>query len=119
MSRITYTKKGNSRNTYIKSEITKSIFSAPLFVRTLWAIGNVIGFNQIKRNAVKSRGYSIKQGTTYTYYNFGKWVAYRRNTNPKRDIWYKRTVVNGDYQMTPVSHTNTTMQMIRIPARLV
>jgi len=118
MSRITYTKKGNSRDTV---ELTKPIASAPLFVRTLWAIGNTVGFNQIKRNAKKSRGYSINIGTTYTAFNFGKWVAYRRNTNvlPKNDIWYKRTIVNGVYQMTPVSHTNTTMQMIRIPARLV
>ena len=120
MSRITYTKKGLSLNQKTR-EITEPIFSAPLFVKTLWAIGNVIGFNQIKRNAVKNRGYSIVEGKTYTAFNFGKWVAYRRNTNvlPKNDIWYKRTVVNGDYQMTPVSHTNTTMQMIRIPARLV
>ena len=120
MSRITYTKKGLSLNQKTR-EITEPIFSAPLFVKTLWAIGNVIGFNQIKRNAVKNRGYSIVEGKTYTAFNFGKWVAYRRNTNvlPKNDIWYKRTVVNGAYQMTPVSHTNTTMQMIRIPARLV
>ena len=120
MSRITYTKKGLSYN-QVTREITEPIFSAPLFVKTLWAIGNVLGFNQIKRNAVKNRGYSIVKGKTYTAFNFGKWVAYRRNTNvlPKNDIWYKRTVVNGDYQMTPVSHTNTSMQMIRIPARLV
>ena len=116
MSRITYTKKGNYRDTV---ELTKPIASAPLFVRTLWAIGNAVGFNQIKRNARKSRGFSIKQGTTYTAFNFGKWVAYRRNDNPLRDIWYKRTNVEGEYQITPVSHTNTTMQMIRIPARLV
>ena len=116
MSRITYTKKGNSRDTV---ELTKPIASAPLFIRTLWAIGNAVGFNQIKRNAKKSRGYSINQGTTYTAFNFGKWVAYRLNDNPKRDIWYKRTIVDGEYQSTPVSHTNTTMQMIRIPARLV
>ena len=118
MSRITYTKKGNSRDTV---EITKPIASAPLFVRTLWAIGNAVGFNQIKRNARKSRGFSINQGTTYTAFNFGKWVAYRRNANllPKYDIWYKRTNVEGDYQITPVSHTNTTMQMIRIPSRMV
>ena len=118
MSRITYTKKGLSLNQKTR-EITEPIFSAPLFVKTLWAIGNVIGFNQIKRNAVKNRGYSIVEGKTYTAFNFGKWVAYRRNDNPLRDIWYKRTNVEGEYQITPVSHTNTTMQMIRIPARLV
>jgi len=118
MGRITYTKKGNYRDTV---ELTKPIASAPRSIRTLWAIGNAVGFNQIKRNVVKNRGYSIIKGKTYTAINFGRWVAYRRNTNvlPKNDIWYKRTNVEGDYQMTPVSHTNTTMQMIRIPARLV
>jgi len=140
MSRITYTKKGNPSNNKDK---TLPITSAPFKIRLLWALGNLFGINQIKRNAVKSRGFGFdylrpvkdkdgnfiyeEDGTikmvprTYTSINFGKWVAYRRNTNvlPKNDIWYKRTNVEGDYQMTPVSHTNTTMQMIRIPARLV
>ena len=117
MSRITYTKKGNIKDDV---DLTKPIISAPLFIRTLWAIGNTVGFNQIKRNAKKNRGYSIKQGKTYTAFNFGKWVAYKRNSDvlPKHDIRYKRTMINGTYQITPVSHTNTTMQMIRIPVRL-
>ena len=140
MSRITYTKKGNPSNNKDK---TLPITSAPFKIRLLWALGNLFGINQIKRNAVKSRGFGFdylrpvkdkdanfiyeEDGTikmaprTYTSINFGKWVAYRRNSDvlPKYDIRYKRTMVDGDYQITPVSYTNTTMQMIRIPARLV
>ena len=136
MSRITYTKKGNSNDVV---ELTNPIASAPLSIRLLWVLGNACGFTQIKRNAKKSRGFGIESdrpvtddngnlvlnsdGTvktekrTYTSFNFGKWVANKRNTNPSRDVWYKRTMVRGEYQFTPPSFTNTTMQMIRIPAR--
>tara|TARA_B100001142_G_scaffold219007_1_gene217158 strand:+ start:4315 stop:4665 length:351 start_codon:yes stop_codon:yes gene_type:complete len=113
MSRITYTKKGNPAD---NRDTTKSIASAPLSVRLLWVLGNVFGFTQIKRNAKKSRGYSISVGKTFTAFNFGKFVAYKRNPNPSRDVWFKRTMVRGEYQFTPPSFTNTTMQMIRIPA---
>tara|TARA_R100000329_G_scaffold150213_2_gene142546 strand:+ start:1522 stop:1941 length:420 start_codon:yes stop_codon:yes gene_type:complete len=137
MSRITYTKKGNPSD---RKDRTLPIASAPLSIRLLWAFGNLFGFSQIKRNAKLSRGFGIESdrpvknddgigyvlnpdGTvktekrTYTSYNFGKWVANKRNTNPSRDVWYKRTMVRGEYQFTPPSFTNTTMQMIRIPAR--
>ena len=136
MSRITYTKKGNSNDAV---ELTNPIASAPLSIRLLWVFGNLFGFSQIKRNAKLSRGFGIESdrpvtddngnlvlnsdGTvktekrTYISFNFGKWVANKRNTNPSRDVWYKRTMVRGEYQFTPPSFTNTTMQMIRIPAR--
>ena len=136
MSRITYTKKGNPSD---RKDRTLPIASAPLSIRLLWAFGNLFGFSQIKRNAKLSRGFGIESdrpvtddngnlvlnsdGTvktekrTYTSYNFGKWVANKRNTNPSRDVWYKRTMIRGEYQFTPPSFTNTTMQMIRIPAR--
>jgi len=138
MSRITYTKKGNSRDTV---ELTKPIASAPFKIRLLWALGNLFGINQIKRNAVKSRGFGFdylrpvkdkdgnfiyeEDGTikmaprTYTSINFGMWVLNRRNSNPVQDIWYKRANYNGKYQHTPLTFRNKTMQMIRIPARLV
>ena len=127
MSRITYTKKGapsverttkkgtSFERTY-KTEGSKPINEASLSTRLLWAFGNLIGASQIKINAKKSRGYSISVGKTFTAFNFGKLVAYKRNTNPSRDVWYKRTMVRGEYQFTPPSFTNTTMQMIRIPA---
>lgn len=114
MSRITYTKKGNPSD---RKDRTLPIASAPLSIRLLWVFGNACGFTQIKRNAKKSRGYSISIGKTFTAFNFGKFVAYKRNPNPSRDVWYKRTMVRGEYQFTPPSFTNTTMQMIRIPAR--
>ena len=114
MSRITYTKKGNSNDAV---ELTNPIASAPLSIRLLWVFGNACGFTQIKRNAKKSRGYSISIGKTFTAFNFGKFVAYKRNPNHSRDVCYKRTMVRGEYQFTPPSFTNTTMQMIRIPAR--
>ena len=136
MSRITYTKKGNPSD---RKDRTLPKASAPLSIRLLWAFGNLFGFSQIKRNAKLSRGFGIESdrpvtddngnlvlnsdGTvktekrTYTSFNFGKWVANKRNTNPSRDVWYKRTMVRGEYQFTPPSFTNTTMQMIRIPAR--
>ena len=138
MSRITYTKKGNPSNNKDK---TLPIASAPFKIRLLWALGNLFGINQIKRNAVKSRGFGFdylrpvkdkdgnfiyeEDGTikmaprTYTSINFGMWVLNRRNSNPVRDIWFKRTLIHNKYQTTPISQTNTTMQMIRIPARLV
>ena len=112
MSRITYTKKGNPSD---RKDLTLPIASAPLFIRLLWSFGNLFGFSQIKRNAQLSRGYSISVGKTFTAFNFGKFVAYKRNTNPSRDVWYKRTMVRGEYQFTPPSFTNTTMQMIRLP----
>jgi hypothetical protein len=135
MSRITYTKKGNPAD---NRDTTKSIASAPLSVRLLWALGNAFGFTQIKRNAKKSRGFGIESdrpvkdadgyvvlnpdGTvktekrTYTSYNFGKWVANKSNASSNDPEWFKRTMVRGEYQFTPPSFTNTTMQMIRIPA---
>ena len=116
MSRITFTKKGNSRNTV---DVTRPIDTAPLFLRIVWTLGNLFGFNQIKRNAVKSRGYGIKAGATYKAFNFGRWVAYKQLSNAFPALWFKRTLVDERYQMTPVSHTNTTMQILRVPARMV
>tara|TARA_Y100000356_G_C11133540_1_gene221400 strand:- start:213 stop:563 length:351 start_codon:yes stop_codon:yes gene_type:complete len=116
MSRITFTKKGNLSDTI---DTTLPITNAPLFFRVLWNIGNVLGFNIIKRNAKKSRGFSIESKDTFTAFNFGKWVAYRSTSRPRNPLWFKRTLIDGKYQMTPISQTNTTMQMIRIPARLV
>ena len=139
MSRITYTEKGNPSNNKDK---TLPIASAPFKIRFLWALGNLFGINQIKRNAKFNRGFGIENdrpvknddgigyvlnpdGTiktekrTYTSFNLGMWVLNRRNANPKRDIWYKRANYNGKYQHTPLSFRNKTMQMIRIPSRLV
>ena len=136
MSRITYTKKGNPSD---RKDRTLPIASAPLSTRLLWAFGNLIGASQIKINAKKSRGFSIvnerpvkdadgyvvlnpdgtvnTENRTYTSYNFGKWVANKSNASSNDPEWFKRTMVRGEYQFTPPSFTNTTMQMIRIPAR--
>ena len=133
------TKKGTAFERTYKTEGSKPINEASLSTRLLWGFGNLIGASQIKINAKKSRGFSIvnerpvkdadgnvvlnADGSvqtapkTYASINLGKWVANKRNTNPSRDVWYKRTMVRGEYQFTPPSFTNTTMQMIRIPAR--
>ena len=114
MSRITYTKKGSNNRT----DTTLPIRYAPARLQFLWFIGNLLGFNLIKRNAVKSRGYSIdRDGNTYTAVNFGKWVAYYQKQETLRPIWFKRTFVDGEYQMTPVNKTNTSMQAIRVPVK--
>ena len=90
MSRITYTKKGNPSDRKDRTDDN----------------GNFV---------LNSDGTVKTEKRTYTSYNFGKWVANKRNTNPSRDVWYKRTMIRGEYQFTPPSFTNTTMQMIRIP----
>ena len=134
MSRITYTKKGNPSD---NKDTTKPIASAPLSIRLLWALGNACGFTQIKRNAKKSRGFSIvnerpvkdadgnvvlnADGSvqtapkTYSSINLGRVVINKRLDNPNRDEWYLRAPFRGKYQFTPTSFTNTTMQMIRLP----
>ena len=79
----------------------------------------------LQTDRVKTDGYVVlnPDGTvktekrTYTSYNFGKWVANKSNASSNDPEWFKRTMVRGEYQFTPPSFTNTTMQMIRIPAR--
>ena len=136
MSRITYTKKGSPRvlktskkgNLYM-SEGSLPISQAPFRYRILWYIGNLFGFNNIRQNAHKSRGFGIQEelynkvteefeSRTSTAFNFGRWVGYFQKVTPKRNLWYKRTVVdNYDWDFTPVNKSNTSMQSVRVQGR--
>lgn len=133
------TKKGTAFERTYKTEGSKPINEASLSTRLLWGFGNLIGASQIKINAKKSRGFSIvnerpvkdadgnvvlnADGSvqtapkTYASINLGRMVINKRLDNPTRDEWYLRAPFRGKYQFTPTSFTNTTMQMIRIPAR--
>ena len=136
MSRITYTKRGNPKvfkinnkgNVY-RTEGSDPIAIAPLRYRLLWNFGNLFGFNNIKQNAVKSRGFGFQEALwnkktkryekrTSTAFNFGRWVGYFQKANPNRNLWYKRTIVdNNDWDFTPVNRSNTSMQSLRIQRR--
>lgn len=144
MSRITYTEKGSPSivkhtkgRTYL-TEGSTAIANAPFNVRMLWSIGNMLGFTQIKRNAVKSRGFSInpnltvlkdgsgtpildengnviKVSETYTAFNFFKWVAYSSNKETTKPLWYLNTMNDGKYQKTRLHNKNRSMKLIRLP----
>ena len=133
MSRITYTKRGNpsvlkvnDKGNLYRTEGSDPIAIAPLRYRLLWNLGNLFGFNNIRQNANKSRGFGIQEklynkvtkefeSRTSTAFNFGRWVGYFQKATPKRSLWYKRTVVdNYDWDFTPVNKSNTSMQSLRV-----
>ena len=136
MSRITYTKRGNpsvlkvnDKGNLYRTEGSDPIAIAPLRYRLLWSLGNLFGFNNIRQNANKSRGFGIQEklynkvtkefeSRTSTAFNFGRWVGYFQKVTPKRNLWYKRTVVdNYDWDFTPVNKSNTSMQSLRVQGR--
>ena len=142
MSRITYTKRGSPRvlktskkgNLYM-SEGSLPISQAPFRYRILWHIGNLFGFNNIRQNAHKSRGFGIqeklynkrtgdKEARTSTAFNFGRWVGYKQKmivADPDDFLWYKRTLTNengnSSWDFTPVNEINTSMQSVRVQGR--
>ena len=136
MSRITYTKRGNpsvlkvnDKGNLYRTEGSDPISQAPLRYRLLWNLGNLFGFNNIRQNAHESRGFGIQEklynkrtddfeSRTSTAFNFGRWVGYYQKVTPKRNLWYKRTVVdNNDWDFTPVNKSNTSMQSLRVQGR--
>ena len=136
MSRITYTKRGNpsvlkvnAKGKLYRTEGSDPIATAPFRYRVIWSLGNLFGFNTIKQNAVKSRGFGFQEALwnrktkryekrTSTAFNFGRWVGYFQKANPNRNLWYKRTVVdNNDWDFTPVNKSNTSMQSLRVQRR--
>jgi hypothetical protein len=133
MSRTTYTKRGspkvlkvNDKGNLYRTEGSLPIAMAPFRYRVLWNLGNLFGFNNIRQNANKSRGFGIQEelynkvtkefeSRTSTAFNFGRWVGYFQKVTPKRNLWYKRTVVdNYDWDFTPVNRSNTSMQSLRV-----
>jgi len=142
MSRITYTKRGSPRvlktskkgNLYM-SEGSLPISQAPFRYRILWNLGNLFGFNNIRQNAHKSRGFGIQEklynkrtdkneARTSTAFNFGRWVGYKQKmivADPDDFLWYKRTLTNGNgnssWDFTPVNEINTSMQSVRVQGR--
>jgi len=133
MSRITYTKRGNpsvlrmnDKGKLYRTEGSDPISIAPFRYRLLWNFGNLFGFNNIRQNAHKSRGFGIQENLynkrtgnlearTSTAFNFGRWVGYFQKNDPIRNLWYKRTVVdNHDWDFTPVNKSNTSMQSLRV-----
>jgi len=142
MSRITYTKQGSPKilktskkgNLYM-SEVSLPIFMAPLKHRIIWKFGNFVGFNNIRQNATKSRGFGIQEklfnkrtgkfeARTSTAFNFGRWVGYKQKMiidDPDMLLWYKRTTINGNtdaiWDFTPVNKHNSSMQSLRTQVR--
>jgi hypothetical protein len=133
MSRITYTKRGNpsvlkvnDKGNLYRTEGSDPISLAPFRHRLLWNLGNLFGFNNIRQNANKSRGFGIQEelynkvtkefeSRTSTAFNVGRWVGYYQKVTPKRNLWYKRTIVdNYDWDFTPVNKSNTSMQSLRV-----
>ena len=136
MSRITYTKRGNpsvlkvnDKGNLYRTEGSLPIAMAPFRYRVLWNLGNLFGFNNIRQNANKSRGFGIQEelynkvtkefeSRTSTAFNFGRWVGYYQKVTPKRNLWYKRTIVdNYDWDFTPVNKSNSSMQSLRVQVR--
>ena len=136
MSRTTYTKRGsprvlkiNDKGNLYRTEGSLPIAMAPFRYRVLWNLGNLFGFNNIRQNANKSRGFGIQEelynkvtkefeSRTSTAFNFGRWVGYYQKVTPKRNLWYKRTIVdNYDWDFTPVNKSNSSMQSLRVQVR--
>ena len=136
MSRITYTKRGNpsvlkvnDKGNLYRTEGSDPISLAPFRHRLLWNLGNLFGFNNIRQNANKSRGFGIQEklynkvtkefeSRTSTAFNVGRWVGYYQKVTPKRNLWYKRTIVdNYDWDFTPVNKSNSSMQSLRVQGR--
>ena len=136
MSRTTYTKRGspkvlkvNDKGNLYRTEGSLPIAMAPFRYRVLWNLGNLFGFNNIRQNAHKSRGFGIQdklynkvtkefESRTSTAFNVGRWVGYYQKVTPKRNLWYKRTIVdNYDWDFTPVNKSNSSMQSLRVQVR--
>ena len=142
MSRTTYTKRGNpsvlkvnDKGNLYRTEGSDPIAIAPLRYRLLWNFGNLFGFNNIRQNANKSRGFGIQEklynkkikdyeSRTSTAFNFGRWVGYKQKmivADPDDFLWYKRTLTNengnSSWDFTPVNEINTSMQSVRVQGR--
>ena len=142
MSRITYTKRGNpsvlkvnDKGNLYRTEGSDPISLAPFRHRLLWNLGNLFGFNNIRQNANKSRGFGIQEklfnkrtgkfeARTSTAFNFGRWVGYKQKMiidDPDMLLWYKRTTINGNtdaiWDFTPVNKHNSSMQSLRTQVR--